>query len=113
MHKPPSKYMLAKEAKTFLDANPDIEKFAMLYTDLPRRAARQVVDARRTHGGVQSGRCLPGSVMSMDVTGRDVEETGLVWDDGDADRLVWPVPGHAGAHALDARTASAVSGLFS
>jgi glutamine synthetase len=31
--------------------------------------------------------------MSMDVTGRDVEETGLIWDIGDADRVLWPVPG--------------------
>jgi glutamine synthetase len=31
--------------------------------------------------------------MGVDVTGEDVVETGLVWDDGDADRLAWPVPG--------------------
>ena len=29
----------------------------------------------------------------VDITGRDCEETGLVWEDGDADRYVYPVPG--------------------
>ena len=35
MIKLPAKDALAKEAKAFLDAHPDIERFAMLYTDLP------------------------------------------------------------------------------
>jgi glutamine synthetase len=41
----------------------------------------------------KSGRFLPGSVLVVDITGRDCEETGLVWEDGDADRYVYPVPG--------------------
>ncbi|WP_374530657.1 glutamine synthetase family protein, partial [Novosphingobium sp.] len=41
----------------------------------------------------ESGRFLPGSVLVVDITGRDCEETGLVWEDGDADRYVYPVPG--------------------
>jgi len=41
----------------------------------------------------ESGRFLPGSVLVVDITGRDTEETGLVWEDGDADRYVRPVPG--------------------
>ena len=36
---------------------------------------------------------LFGSVLVIDITGKDCEETGLVWDDGDADRRCWPVPG--------------------
>jgi glutamine synthetase len=39
------------------------------------------------------GRFLPGSVLVCDITGRDCEETGLVWEDGDADRLAKPAPG--------------------
>lgn len=39
------------------------------------------------------GRYLPGTIISLDITGQDVEETGLVWEDGDADRLARPVPG--------------------
>src|SRR3546814_3069063 len=39
------------------------------------------------------GRFLPGSILVNDITGQDCEETGLVWEDGDADRLGKPVPG--------------------
>src|SRR3546814_17536255 len=39
------------------------------------------------------GRFLPGSILGNDITGQDCEETGLVWEDGDADRLGKPVPG--------------------
>ena len=93
MIKLPAKDALAKEAQTFLDANPDIEQFAMLYTDLPGAQRGKLLTRGELMGSYQNGRCLPGSVMSMDITGRDVEETGLVWGDGDADRLVWPVAG--------------------
>ena len=41
----------------------------------------------------ENGRFLPGSILVCDITGRDCEETGLVWEDGDADRLAWPAPG--------------------
>jgi len=39
------------------------------------------------------GRFLPGSVLVCDITGQDCEDTGLVWADGDADRLAKPAPG--------------------
>src|SRR6185436_11203601 len=35
----------------------------------------------------------PGSILSMDITGTEVEETGLVWDVGDADKIAFPVAG--------------------
>ena len=41
----------------------------------------------------REGRPLPCSIMSLDITGEDVEETGLVWDIGDADKLAWPIAG--------------------
>lgn len=93
MIKPPDKNVLVNEAKAFLDANPDIERFAMLYTDLPGVQRGKLLTRGELLGAWENGRCLPGSVLSMDITGRDVEETGMVWEDGDADRLVWPVPG--------------------
>jgi glutamine synthetase len=39
------------------------------------------------------GRLLPGSILVVDTTGTDCEDTGLVWEDGDADRRGRPVPG--------------------
>ncbi len=33
------------------------------------------------------GRFLPGSILVVDTLGADCEDTGLVWEDGDADRI--------------------------
>jgi glutamine synthetase len=40
-----------------------------------------------------AGRNVAGSILGLDVTGADVEATGLVWESGDADKLCRPVPG--------------------
>lgn len=85
--------MIAKpdEARAFLDAHPDIQFFEVIYTGLcgvPRgkRLRRQEIMAV-----YEQGRFLPGSLLVADITGQDCEE--LVWDDGDADRVGWPVAG--------------------
>jgi len=93
MIKPPKKADLTREVKTFLDANADVQQFAMLFTDLCGVQRGKLLTRGEVTGAWENGRCLPGSVLSLDITGRDVEETGMVFDDGDADRLVWPVPG--------------------
>jgi glutamine synthetase len=36
---------------------------------------------------------MPISALVLDVTGQDVPETGLVFDEGDRDMLMWPIPG--------------------
>lgn len=41
----------------------------------------------------RNGRMLSSSIMGLSFTGNDVEETGLVWEVGDADCLARPVPG--------------------
>ncbi|MFL6550734.1 MAG: glutamine synthetase family protein [Povalibacter sp.] len=81
------------EAHTFLEAHPDIEAIELLITD-PSGVARGKLIAREELISLYTdGRCVAGSILGLDVTGEDVEETGLVWSVGDADRLCWPVPG--------------------
>jgi glutamine synthetase len=41
----------------------------------------------------QGGFLLPGSMFALDVLGETVQETGLGFDEGDADRPCLPVPG--------------------
>ncbi|MEA2778831.1 MAG: glutamine synthetase [Rhodospirillaceae bacterium] len=82
-----------EEVEAFLRANPDIEAAEIFVTD-PTGVARgkllRAADLRRIY---REGRPLPCSIMSLDITGEDVEETGLVWDAGDADMLAWPIAG--------------------
>ncbi len=81
------------EARDFLAANPDIEAIELLITD-PGGVARGKLVARDELLSIYTdGRCVAGSILGLDVTGEDVEDTGLVWSVGDADRLCRPVAG--------------------
>lgn len=83
----------SSEARAFLDANPDIEAIELLITD-PGGVPRGKWIAREELLALYSeGRCVAGSILGLDVTGEDVEATGLVWSAGDADRICRPVPG--------------------
>ena len=83
----------AAEARAFLAAHPEMQFFEIVFTALsgvPRGKRLRRHDLMAIY---EQGRFLPGSVLVCDVTGRDVEDTGLVWEDGDADRVAWPAPG--------------------
>lgn len=83
----------ANEARAFLDAHPNLEAIELLITD-PGGVARGKLIAREELLSLfTDGRCVAGSILGLDVTGEDVEATGLVWSVGDADRLCRPVPG--------------------
>ncbi len=81
------------EAETFLAAHPEVEAFHCFLTDLSGVQRGKVLRREELAKAFQDGRPLPGSILGLDITGADVEETGLVWEDGDADRVCWPVPG--------------------
>ena len=81
------------EAEGFLAANPDIEAVQLVLSDANgvgrgKNIAREELAALFTHG-----RNVAGSILGLDITGEDVEETGLVWSVGDADQCCRPVPG--------------------
>ncbi len=81
------------EARDFLAAHPDVEAIELLITD-PSGVARGKIVAREELLPIYTdGRCVAGSILGLDITGEDVEDTGLVWSVGDADRLCRPVPG--------------------
>ncbi len=81
------------EAQAFLDANPDIETVHVVWTDLCGVARGKVLRRDEVVPAWKDGRFMPISALVLDVTGQDVPETGLVFDEGDRDMLMWPVPG--------------------
>jgi len=90
---PPAMVADPDECRRFLEAHPEIafvEVFFTSMTGVPRgkRLRRHEIQAVYDYG-----RFLPGSILVVDTTGADCEETGLVWEDGDADRRARPVPG--------------------
>ena len=56
-------------------------------------AAARACGATSWRASTATAAICPGSILGLDITGDDVEETGLVWEDGDADRACWPIPG--------------------
>jgi glutamine synthetase len=81
------------EAEEFLAKNPDVDTIQIVFTNqsgVPRGKNLRRHDLLPIY---QHARYLPGTRLALDITGEDVEESGLVWADGDADRLGRPVPG--------------------
>ncbi len=81
------------EARAFLDANPDVQFFEVIFTALSGVPRGKRLRRHELMAVYEYGRFLPGSILVCDVTGQDCEDTGLVWADGDADRIAKPAPG--------------------
>lgn len=83
----------AHELDLFLESHPDIEFIDFVLIDqlgTPRGKRLPRDEAKKAY---ESGVNLAGSVYALEANGASVEASGLVWDDGDADRVCWPVPG--------------------
>ncbi len=82
-----------QEARDFLAAHPGIEFFEVIFTALSGVPRGKRLRRHELAAVYEYGRFLPGSILVGDITGQDCEDTGLVWEDGDADRLARPAAG--------------------
>jgi glutamine synthetase len=83
----------AAELATFLAANPDVEAVQIMITDPSGVLRGKSVRREELARIYDSGRQVAGSILGLDITGEDVDETGLVWDTGDADMCARPIAG--------------------
>ncbi len=81
------------EAEAFLAAHPDVEAVDIVLTDANGIGRGKIIRRHEVESLYRHGRHLPSSILGLDVTGEDVEETGLVWSVGDADLRAWPLSG--------------------
>lgn len=81
------------EAEAFFTAYPEIDAIDIIFTNMCGVPRGKRLRRHEVLGVYKAGRFLPGSAVVIDTTGRDTVETGLVWEDGDADQQVWPIPG--------------------
>jgi glutamine synthetase len=82
-----------QEARGFLAENPGIDFVEVIFTALSGVPRGKRLRRHELMAVYEYGRFLPGSILVCDITGQDCEDTGLVWEDGDADRLAKPAPG--------------------
>ncbi|RUM97416.1 glutamine synthetase [Pseudaminobacter arsenicus] len=80
------------EAKAFLEAHPEIEAFDIVLIDVNGIGRGKIIRRHELIGLYKGGRHLPISILGLDITGEDVHETGLIWDQGDGDLRAWPIP---------------------
>ena len=81
------------EAQSFLAQHPDVEAIQVVITDLGGVARGKTIARQELAPLYANGRNVAGSILGLDIRGEDVEETGLVWSNGDADKQCRPVPG--------------------
>ena len=87
----PARLASRAELDAFLATHPDIDAVQIMITDpsgvLRGKAVRRSELARI----FDTGRQVAGSILGLDITGKDVDDTGLVWDTGDADMTARPL----------------------
>lgn len=82
-----------REAERFLAEHPDIQAVQLVLTDPSGVARGKNIRRHELERLYRHGRPVAGSILGLDITGEDVEATGLVWEVGDADKICRPVPG--------------------
>lgn len=83
----------AVQLTTFLERYPETRFVDVLLADLcgiPRGKRVTIDDLSQVY---QGGFLLPGSMFALDVLGGTIQETGLGFDEGDADRSCLPIDG--------------------
>jgi len=83
----------SETSAAFLKENSNLEAVQLFITDpsgVPRGKTASIGELERLFA---QGRPVAGSILGLDITGTDVDGTGLVWDTGDADLICRPVPG--------------------
>ena len=79
------------EAEAFLALHPEIEAVQLVITDANGVGRGKNLAREELLPFFGQGRNVAGSILGLDVTGEDVEGTGLVWEVGDADQCCRPI----------------------
>src|SRR5512134_3039535 len=83
----------AAEAEAFLASHDEVEAVQLVITDANGVGRGKNIAREELLPLFTQGRNVAGSILGLDITGEDVEGTGLVWDVGDADQCCRPVAG--------------------
>lgn len=82
-----------EECDAFLAAHPEVENVQIFFVNQSGVPRGKNLRRRDLRAIFEYARMIPGTMLALDINGEDVEESGLVMSDGDADRLGKPVPG--------------------
>jgi glutamine synthetase len=83
---------LPTEISAFLERHPGTRFFDVFLNDLNTVERGKRIDLGSIAAVYREGMPLPGSLFALDVLGGTVQQTGLGFDEGDADRSCRPLP---------------------
>jgi glutamine synthetase len=81
------------DLQRFLADHPEVRFFDAFVNDLNTIERGKRIDRAGIAAVFERGMPLPGSMFALDIEGGTVEDTGLGFQDGDADRPCMPIPG--------------------
>ena len=81
------------DLERFLTEHPEIRFFDAFVNDLNTIERGKRIDRAGIAGVFKRGMPLPGSMYALDIEGGTIEDSGLGFSDGDADRPCMPIPG--------------------
>lgn len=81
------------EAEAFFAAHPQIRFVETMFTTLSGVSRGKRIRRVELAKVYEHGAFVPESIAAVDILGADCEESGLVWETGDADAIMSPVSG--------------------
>ena len=84
---------MSNELDAFLASRPGLRFIDLLLHDLNGVDRGKRIDLASARSTFANGLLLPGSMFALDVPGETVQETGLGFEEGDADRPCRPIAG--------------------
>ncbi|MCL2916923.1 glutamine synthetase family protein [Shewanella litorisediminis] len=82
-----------QEAIDFLDKHPQVQHVEVFIIDPNGIPRGKLLHREEVLSMYRHGRPLPSTILGLTVQGDDVEDTGLVWEVGDADCMAFPIEG--------------------
>jgi glutamine synthetase len=76
--------------KDWLRKHPDVRTIRVAAADLNGQARGKRVPARYAENVVKNGTRFPFSILNLDIWGEDIDDSPLVFEQGDADGVLKP-----------------------
>jgi glutamine synthetase len=81
------------EAEAFLAAHPAITQIQALLVDIHGKARGKIIKREALPGYAEKGVTIPNAPFSCDIWGKEIWQTGLVYETGDKDNHCFPIAG--------------------
>jgi glutamine synthetase len=90
---PSTPFLSRAETEAFIAAHPDIETIQAILVDIHGKARGKIIKADALSAMAEKGVMIPNAPFSCDIWGKEMWQTGLVYETGDKDNHCFPIAG--------------------